>query len=112
MTIQPIIADILLGLAVALVLASCLGLVLMADVYQKVHFVTPISLIAPALVAVAVFVQMGLTENTGETLLALLFIMIAGPFLSHATVRAARIRERGDWRGGRRGTVPPGEEEE
>jgi hypothetical protein len=23
---------------------------------------------------------------------------IAGPFLSHATVRAIRIREKGDWR--------------
>jgi multisubunit Na+/H+ antiporter MnhG subunit len=70
----------------------------MRDVYQKLHFVTPVSLIAPALVAVAVVVQQGFSENTVETWLALLFLIVAGPFLTHATIRAARIRETGDWR--------------
>jgi multicomponent Na+:H+ antiporter subunit G len=70
----------------------------MRDVYQKLHFVTPISLIAPALVAVAVLVQQGFSENAVETWLALLFLIVAGPFLTHATIRAARIRETGDWR--------------
>jgi hypothetical protein len=27
-----------------------------------------------------------------------LFLIVAGPFLTHATIRAARIRETGDWR--------------
>ena len=40
------------------------------------------------------------TENTGETWLALFFMVIAGPFLSHATIRAIRVREKGDWRAG------------
>jgi multicomponent Na+:H+ antiporter subunit G len=70
----------------------------MRDVYQKLHFVTPVSLISPALVAVAVVVQQGFSENTVETWLALLFLIVAGPFLTHATIRAARIRETGDWR--------------
>jgi multisubunit Na+/H+ antiporter MnhG subunit len=50
------------------------------------------------LVAVAVVVQQGFSENTVETWLALLFLIVAGPFLTHATIRAARIRETGDWR--------------
>lgn len=50
---------------------------------------TPISLIAPTLVAVAVLVQQGYSENTVETWLALLFLVVAGPFLTHATIRAA-----------------------
>jgi hypothetical protein len=61
-------------------------------------FVTPAALVAPALVALAIFVQMGLYENTGETVLVLLFMVIAGPYLSHATIRAIRVREKGDWR--------------
>lgn len=109
MTIHGAIADIVLGLAVAVVLASCLGIVVMRDVYAKLHFVTPLSLVAPVLVAVAVFVQAGLTENTGETLLALLFVVIAGPFLTHATIRTARIRDQGDWRTGKADHVPPKE---
>ena len=104
--IREVFADVLLGLAVAVVL----GILVMRDVYRKLHFVTPAALVAPALVALAVFVQQGLDENTGETLLALLFVVIAGPYLTHATIRAARIREKGDWRPGKGGQAPPQEE--
>ncbi|MGH3515408.1 MAG: cation:proton antiporter [Pseudonocardiaceae bacterium] len=97
MTGADVAADVLLGLAVAVVLTSSVGVLAMRDVYQKLHFVTPISLIAPALVAMAVLVQQGYSENTVETWLVLLFLVVAGPFLTHATIRAARIRETGDW---------------
>lgn len=110
--IKEVVADVFLGLAAVTVLASALGLLLMRDVYQKLHFVTPAALVAPVLVAVAVFVQQGVDENTGETLLALLFVVIAGPYLAHATIRAARVRETGDWRAGKGGQAPRGEPEE
>jgi len=97
---RDISADVLLGLAAAVVLASCLGLVMMRDVYTRLHYLTPISLVAPVLVAVAVGVRMGLRENTAETWLALLVLAIVGPYLTHATIRAARVREKGDWRPG------------
>jgi multicomponent Na+:H+ antiporter subunit G len=108
--IRDVFADILLGLAAAIVLASALGILVMRDVYRKLHFVTPAALVAPVLVALAVFVQEGLDENTGETLLALLFVVIAGPYLTHATIRAARVREQGDWRGRKTHPAPAGEE--
>ena len=98
MIVRDIFADVLLGLAVLVVLSASVGVLVMRDAYQKLHFVTPAALVAPALVALAIFVQMGLYENTGETFLALLFMMIAGPYLSHATIRAIRVREKGDWR--------------
>jgi multicomponent Na+:H+ antiporter subunit G len=96
--IREVSADVLLGLAVAVVLGASLGVLLMRDAYQKLHFVTPAALVAPALVALAVLVQAGLVENSGETCLALVIMVIAGPYLSHATMRAIRVRERGDWR--------------
>jgi multisubunit Na+/H+ antiporter MnhG subunit len=74
-------------LAVLIVITSSVGVLVMRDPYQKLHFVTPAALVAPALVALAVLVRMGLYENTGETCVALVFMGIAGPFLSHATVR-------------------------
>ena len=94
-------ADVLLGVAVLVVAGASLGVLLMRDAYQKLHFVTTAALVAPVLVALAVLVRMGLYENTGETCLALLFMVIAGPYLSHATMRALRVREKGDWRLGR-----------
>jgi multisubunit Na+/H+ antiporter MnhG subunit len=98
-TVHGIVADVLLGLAAAVVLISSAGVLVMRDAYQKLHYVTPIAVVAPVIVALAVLVQSGWTENSGETWLALLFMVIGGPFLAHATIRAARIREQGDWRG-------------
>jgi multisubunit Na+/H+ antiporter MnhG subunit len=95
---RDVCADVLLGLAVLTVASASLGVLLMRDAYAKLHFVTPAALLAPVLVALAVLVQTGLYENTGETCLALFFMAVAGPYLSHATMRALRVRERGDWR--------------
>jgi multicomponent Na+:H+ antiporter subunit G len=100
-TARGIAVDVLLALAVVIVLASSVGLLVMRDVYQKIHYLTPAGLVAPVVVGVAVLVQAGPTLDTAETGLALLFVLISSPFLAHATIRAARIRETGDWRPGR-----------
>jgi multisubunit Na+/H+ antiporter MnhG subunit len=104
-TAHGIVADVLLGLAAAVVLVSSAGILVMRDAYQKLHYVAPIAVVAPVIVALAVLVQSGWTENSGETWLGLLFMLAGGPFLAHATIRAARIRETGDWR---RGAGQPG----
>jgi multicomponent Na+:H+ antiporter subunit G len=98
--IRSVLTDIFLALAVLLVLASCVGLLVMRDVYQRLHYVTPVALIAPLLLGLAVLAQSGWSESSSLTWLALLFMIVAGPFLTHATIRAARIRETGDWRPG------------
>ena len=112
MIIKDVFSDILLGLAVLIVVASAIGVLAMRDAYQKLHFVTPAALVAPALVALAVMVQHGVYENTCETFLALFFMIIAGPFVSHATMRAIRVREKGDWRPQRAGQAPAEEKEQ
>jgi multicomponent Na+:H+ antiporter subunit G len=96
---MTVVVDVLLALAVLIVLASSVGILVMPDVYQKLHYVTPISVVAPVLVGVAVLIQSGWSTRSAQTWLALLFVVIASPVLSHATIRAARIRETGDWRG-------------
>jgi multisubunit Na+/H+ antiporter MnhG subunit len=95
---RDVLADVALGIAVLIVLASSIGILLMRDPYQKVHYVTPAALVAPLFVGLAILAQSGLTDNTAEMCLALIFLGIAGPFLGHATMRAIRIRETGDWR--------------
>jgi multisubunit Na+/H+ antiporter MnhG subunit len=99
--IRGIFADVFLVLAVATVLASAVGVLVMRGVYAKLHFVTPAALVAPVLVTLAVLMKAGFSAATAEVLLALLFLVIAGPYLSHATIRAARVREQGDWRPGK-----------
>jgi monovalent cation/proton antiporter MnhG/PhaG subunit len=103
--IRQVVTDVLLALAVLTVAASAIGLVVMPDAYSRLHYVTPAAVVAPVLVALGIFIAEGLDENTGETVLALVFMIAAAPFLSHATIRAIRVREAGDWRG-----HPPGED--
>jgi multisubunit Na+/H+ antiporter MnhG subunit len=95
---RQVIADALLTVAVLIVAASALGVLFMPGAAAKLHYVTPAAVVAPVFVAVAMLVQEGLDANTGETFLALFFMVVVGPFLSHATIRAIRVRERGDWR--------------
>jgi multisubunit Na+/H+ antiporter MnhG subunit len=104
------VVDILLGLAVLIVLGSSVGILVMRDVYQKLHFVTPAALVAPLLVGVAIGIQAGWSSRTAQTWLALLCVVIAGPVLAHATVRAARIRETGDWRDAAGTSTTPGQD--
>lgn len=96
--IREVISDTLLVLAVLTVAASAVGVAVSQNAYARLHYVTPAAVVAPVLVALAVFVTEGLDQNTGETVLALVFLVAAAPFLSHATIRATRIREQGNWR--------------
>jgi multicomponent Na+:H+ antiporter subunit G len=96
--VRPIAADVLLGLAVVVALASVLGVAVMPDVYQKLHYVTPLATVAPVLVGLAILVQSGWTAVAAQTWLTVLFVVVAGPVVSHATIRAAKIRADGDWR--------------
>jgi multisubunit Na+/H+ antiporter MnhG subunit len=98
MTGQQVFGDVLLGLAVAVVLVSSVGILVMRDAFQKLHFVTPAAVLAPAFVGLAVLVRSGWSSSSAITWLAVLFLLIGGPYLAHATVRAAHIRETGDWR--------------
>ena len=98
------VVDVLLGLAVAVVLASAAGVLLMRDAYQKVHYVTPVSMVAPVLAGLAVLVQSGWTAASGQAWLVVAIMLITSPFLAHATVRAIWIREQG---GAERATADP-----
>ena len=95
---RQVITDVLLGLAVLVTALSAVGVLVMPGAYAKLHYVTPAAVVAPLLVLAAIFVREGLDENTGEMVVALVFMVAASPFLSHATIRAIRVRERGDWR--------------
>jgi multisubunit Na+/H+ antiporter MnhG subunit len=95
-----VIVDVLLALAVLIVLGSSVGILVMPEVYQKLHYVTPAAIVAPVLVGLAIVAESGWSSHSSLTWLALLFVVISGPYLTHATIRAARIRQTGDWRTG------------
>ena len=108
-TARDVITCVLLAIAVITVLASAIGVLAMPGAERKLHFVTPAAVVAPGAVAAAVLVAGGLDYGTGMAWLTVVLLVIMGPFLSHATIRAIRLREEqdkaqaGGSRGGERG---------
>ncbi|HEY7282372.1 MAG TPA: monovalent cation/H(+) antiporter subunit G [Actinomycetota bacterium] len=105
----PVVA-VLLGLALVTTVVSALGLLLMPNLFDRLHYLGPATTVAPVLVAAAVVAAEAFDHQGIEAVLLAVFLVLFQPVLTHATARAARIRDRGDWRirdegKGRRGST-------
>ena len=76
---------------------AVLGLVVMRDVYDRLHYVG-LAGYGALLVAVGIVVRESFSLIGDKALATAAVLVILGPLLSHATARSLRIRERGDWR--------------
>ena len=97
MSWKAVLVDSLLVLTVLVTLVSALGLLLMPNLYDRLHYLGPASTVAPVLLAGAVVVTERFDHQGIVALLLAVVLFAFQPVLSHATARAARIRELGDW---------------
>jgi multicomponent Na+:H+ antiporter subunit G len=88
----------LLVVGVGVTLASCLGVLLMRDAYDRLHYTAPATTVAPLAVAAAVLVAEGPSAAGVKAVLVAIVLLVTNPVLTHATARASRIRELGEWR--------------
>ena len=95
---QDAAAAVLLGLAALVQLISLLGFFSMPNLFDRIHFLAPASVLAPALVAVAVLARESFNTRGVKALLVAFALAAIGPVLTHATARAARVHSHGDWR--------------
>ncbi len=95
-----VVVDVLLALSVAIALFCSIGMLVMRDPYQRLHFLAPPASLCTVLLAIAVLVGEDDKTAFGKTALIALLLTIMNGVVTHATARAARIREkdRGDWR--------------
>ena len=91
------IVALLLGSGVAVELLCCVGLVRMRDAFDRLHYLGPASTLSPVMVATAMLVEEGLGQPTVKTTLVALLLVASSPVLSHATGRAARVRQFDHW---------------
>jgi multisubunit Na+/H+ antiporter MnhG subunit len=94
---RQIVADVFLWLGVVLSLISCVGLLVARSVFDRLHFLGPITL-GGVCVAVAVVVHNSFSLVGDQAVLVAVLVMVCSPVLTHAAARAARIMLRGDWR--------------
>jgi monovalent cation/proton antiporter MnhG/PhaG subunit len=85
---------VLVTVGVAVELACCAGVVVMGDVYDKLHFTGPATILGPLALAGAIVVREGLSQAGIKALLIAALLLVANPVLTHATGRALYIRQR------------------
>jgi monovalent cation/proton antiporter MnhG/PhaG subunit len=91
---STIVVAVLLTFAVAVELACCLGVLVMEDAYDKLHYLGPASIVGPLAVAAAVVIRESLSQAGIKALLTAGLLIVASPVLAHATARALYIRRR------------------
>jgi monovalent cation/proton antiporter MnhG/PhaG subunit len=91
-TAHDLVLWILVGLGVAGELLCCLGLVVMKDIYARLHYAMAASTVPPFFVAAAVIVERGWTQPAINALLLAAALFLLGPIAAHTVARAARSR--------------------
>jgi monovalent cation/proton antiporter MnhG/PhaG subunit len=94
MDLTTLAVGVLVGFGVAVELVCCVGVVVMRDVYDKLHFTGPATILGPLALAGAIVVQEGLNQAGVKAVLIASLLLVANPVLTHATGRALYIRQR------------------
>jgi len=92
-----IVAWILLAFAVLSFIAMAIALLAVKDFYQRLHFLTPASTWGVLMIAAAVFIAESVSQTGIKAVLVGVILAATAPIISHATARAARIRQKGHW---------------
>jgi monovalent cation/proton antiporter MnhG/PhaG subunit len=95
MTARGAAEAVLLWTGVGAELLCCAGVLVMRDVFDRLHYVSAASTVGVVLIVSAVMVE-HLFDATGvKALLVLVFLGITGPVITHAIARAARLQDFG-----------------
>ena len=94
MSATSVVVAALIGFGVAVELACCIGVLVMDDAYDKLHYLGPAAIVGPVAIAAAVVVREALSQAGIKALLTAALLLVASPVLTHATARALYIRQR------------------
>ncbi len=97
LTVPGVVAYVLLGVGIVAVLVSCLGVLVMPNVFDKLHYTAPATTVGAFTIAMAVVVKEGWSASSLKSVLVFVLVLITNPVVTHATARAARIRQFGHW---------------
>ena len=97
MTVGHLLATILLIAGVGLELLAVLGVALMRDVYDRLHYVG-LAGFGALLIGISILVRESWSLIGDKALATGVLLVLLSPVLVHATARSFRTRELGDWR--------------
>jgi multicomponent Na+:H+ antiporter subunit G len=98
MSVPVVLSAALLAVGVLAVLLSCVGVLLIPDAYDKLHYAAPANTIGPVALALAIVVRAGFGPAGVKALVVAAVLVSTNSALTHATARAAYVRTQGEWR--------------
>lgn len=99
MNFSHLAATVLLIAGVVLQLFAVLGLVVMRNVFDRLHYVG-LAGYGALLIGISILVRESWSLIGDKALITGAVLVMIGPVLVHTTTRSLRTRERGDWRQG------------
>jgi multisubunit Na+/H+ antiporter MnhG subunit len=99
MSFGHVVATVALIAGTALDVFAVLGMSVMRDAFDRLHYVG-LAGYGALLIAVAIVVRESWSLIGDKALLTAALLLIIGPVLVHTTARSLRTREHGDWRQG------------
>lgn len=90
--------EVLLWFAVAVAWLSCLGMLFMDDIFEKLHYLAPVTTVSIFAVLTAVVIEEGAGQAAMKTIVIAVVLLLINAVISHTTARAHRIQELGDWK--------------
>jgi multisubunit Na+/H+ antiporter MnhG subunit len=97
-----VVSTALLAVGILVAVAAAVGALVVRDVLDRMHFLTPITSLAAPLVGASLAVANGWGATTAQILVTVILLAVAGPVLESATGRMLAQR---------RGVVPAEEPE-
>jgi monovalent cation/proton antiporter MnhG/PhaG subunit len=94
MSAASVAVAVLLSIGVVIELACCVGVLVMEDAYDKLHYLGPAAIVGPLVIAAAVVARESFSQAGVKALLTAGLLILASPVLTHATARALYIRQR------------------
>jgi multisubunit Na+/H+ antiporter MnhG subunit len=98
-TVKHVVATVLLIGGAALEVLAVIGVAVMRDVYDRLHYVG-LAGFGALLIGIAILVRESWSLIGDKALATGALLVLLSPVLVHTTVRSFRTRELGDWREG------------
>jgi multicomponent Na+:H+ antiporter subunit G len=92
MITDSIVATLLIA-GVLVEFLCCGGLLAMKNPYDRLHAIAPGNILPPILFTAAIVIREGFSQAGIKAILIALVLILVSPIVSHATARAAWLRE-------------------
>jgi monovalent cation/proton antiporter MnhG/PhaG subunit len=94
-TVRQHVEHVLLAAGVGLELLCCVGVLVVRDVFDRLHYAMAATTLGPILIATAIVVHESVKQPGINAILVAALLFLLSPVVATATARAARARRLG-----------------